>query len=186
MARRKSSWDIPKIDIPKWNAPRSGYLEDAYRESERRYKDNLAVDHKISEIEANRSTIEANREIAANARSERIAREQQIQREAAERYWNSPEGIRQRNKEEARSIHLRSKVIAFFWSRPINLIQNWFQSKSNYVDYKNYVSISVWIAWIIIPIVYGIFLFPAVFFGSIFLLCLFYFLQFEIKYFINR
>jgi hypothetical protein len=179
MARRRSPWDIPPVKIPKWEPSRYGLMDDAIREDERQRRREIAED-------VSRSTIIANREIAANARSERIAREQQLQREEDERYWNSPEGIRQRQKENDRSIHLRKKIITFFWSRPINLIQNWFQSKSNYVDYKNYVSISVWIAWIIIPIVYGLFLFPAVLFGSIFLMCIFYFLQFEIKYFINR
>jgi hypothetical protein len=165
-------------------------IEEAYRESERRYKDNLTVDYSISEIEANRSEIEANREIAEYVRSERIAREQQLKREAEERYWNSPEGIRQRQKEYARAVYIRKKIITFFWLRPVDLIRKWLKSNSEPVNYKNYISFAVWVIWILVPLYYGSFglfllLFPFLPAITIFLMYIFYFLQFEMGYYMN-
>jgi hypothetical protein len=126
-----------------------------------------------------KSSVAAKSEAAELARVQRLAPGQQLTLEDEERNKNRSQRIRQRPKEEARSIHLKTKIIAFFWSRPSALIQNWFKSESNYVNYKNYISLAVWMAWVIIPLLYGLYLIPSMLLGSIFLMGIFYFFQFE-------
>jgi hypothetical protein len=179
MTQRRSPYDVHPVDIPESQPPRLDVIGDALKDAEKKGRQDPADD-------VSKSTVEVNSETAELARAQKIAPGQQLKPEEEERNKNRPAGIRQRPKEEARSIHLKTKIIAFFWSRPATLIQNWFKSGSNYVNYKNYISLAVWITWIIIPILYGLYLIPSILLGSIFLMGIFYFFQFEIMYFLDR
>lgn len=119
--------------------------------------------------------------------------EEEAKRIAYERWLRSPEGQAYIKKYNDRQYFVRVKSINFLFKRPYNLLA---RKNLESITYKNYISLIFWIfcfysafatnplkkidlfAGIIIPIIVAIF-------GAVILTLIFYFVYFEIKYFIQ-
>jgi hypothetical protein len=185
MARSRESREGSKSDFYSLSEIFDGYrdpfVENMWREKEdeeRRYQ------RELREATTSAQKLYYTRR-AENARYEREYLKLLIQRERQEaeiRYRNSPEGKAKIQKDMARRYYFKVRIIDFFFKRPINLINKFVKKVNNDVNYKNYISLIVWLLWIFTTIIYGLTNSIPLIGLTVGIIFVFYYLKFEVIY----